>query len=128
MQLTLRYPIYQFLAILTSILTLLHIGIPIVAPPVHAYDSSSLLLWAGSVPSFVFIIWTSYRTIEDYFCNCNSDFHGGVERVRTSSDVDVEDARFTAVFAMALAAAATCKMILTTLMVAVEDGWEMRCS
>jgi len=48
--------------------------------------------------------------------------------VRTSSDVDVEDARFTAVFAMALAAAATCKMILTTLMVAVEDGWEMRCS
>ncbi len=114
MQLTLRYPVYQILAILTSTLTVLHVGVPIIAPPVHAYDLSSLLLWAGSIPSFVIIIWAYCRETDDLFLSLKSDDYSSTNRVRSSTDTAAEDTRFKALFIMTSASAATCKPLTTT--------------
>lgn len=119
MQLTLRYPVYQSLAILTSTLTVLHIGVPICAPPVHAYDLSSLLLWAGSIPSFVIIIWAYCREIEDLFLNLKSDDYSSTKRVRSSTDTAAEDSRFKALVIMTSASAGTRKPLTMTPIVSV---------
>lgn len=109
MSLSLSYPIYQLLAAITSTLTVVHVGVLIFAPPLHAYDLSSLLLWAGSVPSFGILIWASCRTIEGLFCYFNTDGFRGDKGVRSSSNMAAEDARFRAIFVMAATSAAICE-------------------
>jgi len=100
--------IYQALTFLTIAQVIGHIIIPIMAPPVHSLDASSIIIALGTLQAFGLIIW-AFNVDFLFFFDYRRGVSDGISchsiKIPKASKIVLENKRFRAFFIMAFAAA-----------------------
>lgn len=107
--------LYKIVVPISVLLTALHIVLPFLAPAALNEGTFSLLapftipIWVGSVYSVLLLIYLSNTTYSSFFSHrvTNEESLFGLDKIRTSQDLDGEDARYTSFLCMSCAASCT---------------------